>query len=169
MKRCWKCSTFKLTTEFVKNKSKKDGLSSECKECKRTQDKEYGFKNKQVIQARASAWYYDNYEHARKIRNEYSRQWIVNNPDKNTAKSNLYRARKLNASPSWLTNEQKSQIDSIYWLARLQQELNDEQYHVDHIVPLKGKTVCGLHVPWNLQILSAKKNMTKGNRLNAYI
>lgn len=67
------------------------------------------------------------------------------------------RARKFNATPSWLTEEDHENIRKIYEYAW------SIGYHVDHIVPLKHNKVCGLHVPWNLQPLSAKENMIKHN------
>jgi hypothetical protein len=75
------------------------------------------------------------------------------------------RAVKLNATPSWLSDSQKEEILNLYWLAQDLRVVTGGDYHVDHIVPIQGKTVCGLHVPWNLQILPADVNFAKGNNL----
>jgi hypothetical protein len=165
MKHCYKCKTFKLLTEFSKNSSKPDGLATECRICKRQQDNDYASKNREAAKQRASEWYYNNLEYALERNRITGKNWRANNKDKNAAKSNRRRAGKLNATPRWLNQEQLQQIDSFYWLAQIQKELTDTQYHVDHIVPLKGKTVCGLHVPWNLQVIPALDNIRKGNRI----
>jgi hypothetical protein len=164
MKHCYKCKTFKLPTEFGKNKAKHDGLASECRVCKRKQDNEYSAKNREAAKQRAVNWYYNNLEYALSQSKTRNKQWRIENPDKNAAKASKRRANKIQATPKWLSKEQCRQIESFYWLARLQYELTDTKYHVDHIVPLKGKTVCGLHVPWNLQVIEATANISKGNR-----
>lgn len=67
-------------------------------------------------------------------------------------------AQKLKATPPWLTKEQLKQIELIYVNC-------PKGYHVDHIYPLKGVLSCGLHVPWNLQYLTAEDNLRKHNKI----
>ena len=111
---------------------------------------------------------------------ESNRIWRQNNPDKsaeytqrytskNKGKRNLwtanYRNVKVSRMPSWLNNGHIAEIESIYeYCSALRQTGLD--YHVDHIVPLRGETVSGLHVPWNLQVIPGSENMSKGNRFN---
>ena len=74
------------------------------------------------------------------------------------------RINKLLATPSWLSIKQKLEIGELYYLAMELEEETGIKYHVDHIVPLQGNNVCGLHVPWNLQVIPASENLSKGNR-----
>ena len=76
------------------------------------------------------------------------------------------RRGKKRATPKWLTDQQKEQMKQFYLLARDCFITSGQRYDVDHIVPLNGKTVCGLHVPWNLQVLPKDINMSKKNKLN---
>jgi len=71
----------------------------------------------------------------------------------------LRRARKLQATPKWLSKEQIQTIKDIYFKCPI-------GYHVDHIVPLSSKEVNGLHVPWNLQYLPGIVNKIKSNKAN---
>ena len=74
-------------------------------------------------------------------------------------------AQKLQATPPWLTDEDKAEIRAIYAECRRLQEETGIAHNVDHIHPLQGKTVCGLHVPWNLQVLTRSDNCAKHNNL----
>ena len=75
------------------------------------------------------------------------------------------RAKKLHATPSWLTNQDLEHIKFFYSLAKDMESLTGAKYHVDHIVPLQGRNVSGLHVPWNLQVITATNNLSKSNKV----
>lgn len=69
--------------------------------------------------------------------------------------------RIAEATPRWLTDEQRAQMHYAYWHAKDAARVTGEPYHVDHILPLRGKKVCGLHVPWNLRVVPAEINLRK--------
>ncbi|MCK5134136.1 MAG: HNH endonuclease [Candidatus Sabulitectum sp.] len=97
--------------------------------------------------------------------------WRKRNPDKNAAKSQKYRCAKLNAIPSWANDKE---ILNFYqkaaWLNNATRGFSGlgyfQKWHVDHVVPLQGKLVCGLHTQDNLQVITAKANLSKHNEFN---
>lgn len=91
------------------------------------------------------------------------RSWRKKNSHYFAAHSAMRRASKQNATPAWLTADQHKNMSDQYWLAKDASSVSDTLYHVDHIVPLNNEHVCGLHVPWNLQILPADLNIAKYN------
>ncbi len=92
---------------------------------------------------------------------ETKRAYFRNNQKKCYATKMMYEKKKLQRTPKWLTREDKQRITRIYMECPVGQE-------VDHIIPLNGETVSGLHVPWNLQYLSKTENISKSNKLLPY-
>ena len=78
----------------------------------------------------------------------------------------LRRSLKKQATPKWLNNEDLWMIEEIYELAQLRKNTTKVDWHVDHIVPLVSNIVCGLHVPWNLQVIEARQNLVKYNKFD---
>ena len=75
------------------------------------------------------------------------------------------RTKKLLATPKWLTRQDNKQIQAFYLESVLKSDQTGIPHEVDHIVPLQGKTVSGLHVPWNLQVITMSENCKKNNIL----
>lgn len=179
MKICLKCKETKDIKMFSKNKNIKDGLQKYCKDCMKTyskiNNKEYYEKHK--IERRLAAKKYkkenpelvSNYmKHYRNLKKEEikksTKAWTVKNYHNKLATNAKRRATKLKATPKWLTKQQLAEIANIYKQAKQLEKETGLKYHVDHIIPLKGKDVCGLHTPWNLQIPKAEENIRKSNR-----
>jgi hypothetical protein len=81
--------------------------------------------------------------------------------DERLARGKLHQRRRKQANVIWAN---RSKMLEIYRECRRLNGLGGEKYHVDHIVPLLGKRVCGLHNEFNLQILTATANQRKSNR-----
>jgi len=91
----------------------------------------------------------------------YRKQYAAKNLDRIAAKAAARRALVLNATPAW-ANESK--IRALYAKAKRLTEKTGIEHHVDHIVPLKSKFVCGFHCEANLRVIPGSDNLSKGNR-----
>ena len=171
---CKDCGVDKPFTEFYTNKAMKSGYRNDCKGCVKArskahkesiahlrpaQSRDYYERNKEAILAKNAAYHSENPDILQKAR----KNWKQRNPDKVNAATAKRRASKLNATPNWLTEEHHKDIEQFYWLAKDLCAVTGERYEVDHIVPLQGENVSGLHVPWNLQVLPRDINASKGN------
>lgn len=178
LKICSKCKGSKGLNLFSKDASRKCGYSNTCKICKLVQHKNWRSRNREKVRNTNRNWDKNNpesslkrkaryraKESAKEKERQYNRLWDLTNPDKRNFLVAKRRAIKLKATPHWLTKDQFAEIADIYKQA---QELGviffNRKFHVDHIVPLQGKNVSGLHLPWNLQILTAEENIKKNNK-----
>lgn len=116
--------------------------------------------NPDKIKALNDSWQAANPEKYLRI----SSSWKLRNKAHVSAKGAARRAMKLQRTPAWLTEAHLSAIKAVYAEAIEKTRTTGVCWHVDHIVPLLGKNVSGLHVPWNLQIIPGSENMRKGNR-----
>jgi hypothetical protein len=92
------------------------------------------------------------------------KKWCEKNPAKRRHYVRSRQAAQMQRTPKWLTKEQFEQIQCFYHEAKMLEVETGIKHHVDHIIPLKGKLVSGLHVPENLRVIPASENMRKFNQ-----
>jgi hypothetical protein len=158
-KKCPQCSDVKPLADFARNITNYDGLMGLCRKC----DSDRGSK------------------------------WRNANPDKSNARGAKRRARKKFAHPDWADARLNRAIQVKYRLAKILEKQHGEPYQVDHIFPIKGYPdlpegvtsidqidfyalteeelmrwngyLCGWHVPWNMQVITAAENVSKSNKI----
>jgi hypothetical protein len=149
-------------------------MARDLENLKRLQQEWYQ-RNKELVKERARQWKRDNPEKRAEHRKRWKKKNVeankkhrdaykARNPHKFNAYNGKRRAAKLLRTPSWLTPDDLFIIEEAYHLAKLRTETLGILHHVDHILPLQGKTVSGLHVPTNLQVIPAKLNLQKSNK-----
>lgn len=124
-------------------------------------DIEYRAANREQCRAAIVAWSARNPEKVK----AYAKKTKALNSGRTLAHTVKRRLAKINRTPTWLTPDDHWMIEQAYELAAIRTKMFGFFWHVDHIIPLQGKTVSGLHVPTNLQVIPAVENIRKGNRV----
>lgn len=168
MKICSKCNIAQHVSNFTKKKDSKDGFSNICKVCKKKYDKERRKDTKFLKKEKERLQKYDRKEYLKNWRFEnrkhiqlYEKTYRLSNRSLLNSKNARWRAARKQACPSWADLDK---IKVLYEKAKWLESLTGLKYHVDHIIPLQGENVCGLHCWNNLQILEQSVNCSKGNK-----
>jgi hypothetical protein len=145
MKECKKCKIEQPLTEFKKDKGYTDGRRHQCNTCRNVGER--------------SRWA-NRSDASRKLHQDRSRKWRYENRGDAQAQCAKYNASKDKRTPAWADLDA---IRAIYKDCQAINRISLTRHEVDHIVPLRGEKVSGLHVAYNLQIIPAVENSSKGN------
>lgn len=193
MKACTTCGEIKSLGEFYRRSDSPDGYRNDCKDCRKILSAANYFSNRpKNLETRRRYYqkkvaenpdfqkekYWSDVEAARALSKKYylkhrekrvaqAVQYAKKNPAKSNATKKKYKLAKKRACPFWVLSSPKlcDMIKDVYYRAQKLTEETGIVHHVDHIVPVQGKNICGLHVPWNLQVLTASENCSKQNKL----
>lgn len=157
---CTKCKQDKVLAEFSTRKKPSIRLNSWCKACIATQTRKY---NAERMKDRRMDQSYTAKE--RKQQAEYRK---LNKPliDALKRTSTIKRRNaQTQATPAWVDVEfERFVFSEAFALAALRKNMFGFSWHVDHVVPLNGKNVSGLHVSNNVQVIPAYDNLRKSNK-----
>lgn len=183
MKTCYKCGQQKPLDAFSVDRSRPDGRHSRCRDCRRSHYQEnreeaaeasrkYYVENKQHHDELSRAYYHQHRaERAAKMAEWYAKNreavakagkaWREDNHPRKAASRAKQRAIQLSTTPAWADLEM---IRSVYEDAARLTEETGIRHEVDHIVPLNSEVVSGLHVEFNLQVITRSQNRSKANK-----
>ncbi|CAB4124572.1 hypothetical protein UFOVP53_12 [uncultured Caudovirales phage] len=175
MKTCSKCKENKQLNEFNKDCGTKDGLKCSCRVCCKIEGKRVYSDNLEKYRLRSCTKYKTNPNYNKnwkkanpdKVKKSY-RIYSDNNPGKIRAKKSKRRAIKLNALPNNLSQVDIDKMKDIYVLAKELEKQDNIKRYVHHIVPLQefnNLGIFGLHVPWNLEILTKEEHLKRHEEL----
>lgn len=192
MKCCALCGETKARSEFYTRLESSDGLRSDCKQCVKARTKARYFSTlddqrvyfaaryKALIAANpdfhAQKYAADVEKARRQGRENYSRHsekrkaavanWAKANRAKVNSYAKAYKTAKTKACPDWVRSDCDFMwlIEEAYELADVRSKMFGFAWHVDHVVPLRGRRVSGLHVPWNLAVIPGSLNCSKQNK-----
>lgn len=169
---CLSCSVEKDFSEFYKVSSKKGTYAGNCKACEKQRYRKYYSLNKDKVASRTNLYRQENNDkhneyskkyyslNQAKVRQRHKNHYELNKP-MFRQKTMLRYAKKTQQTPNWLNKAHIAEIEGFYVFCQI-----FKGFEVDHIVPINGKKVSGMHVPWNLQAITAKQNRAKGNSFN---
>lgn len=126
-----------------------------CKECLYAKRVEYEHSEKYI-------------EWKKKNKAKVDAEWQKRNKAYVNANTRKRQAAQLQRTPSWLTVKDYKSMEAKYAIAAWLSDVVGREYHVDHIIPLQGELVSGLHVPNNLSVIPAKDNMSKSNNFDTW-
>ena len=161
-KTCKTCLLIKPLSDFYKQTIRGGyGVRGSCKTCDNAKKSLYRKQLGEILLQRKK----DEYLRNRQSRLDNKRKYRQNNKGKINA---LVAARKKiirQRTPKWLTEDDKWMIKEAYELSALRTKLFGFQWHVDHIIPLQGDLVTGLHVLTNLRVIPGVENIRKKNKV----
>lgn len=199
MKHCKKCGEAKEKSLdfFYAHPQSKDGFHSWCKSCHKewrdenkakriNQMKNWVAQNLNYVKEKQAKYYQDNKEHRKQTaktraqslancpiektkKSVYGKKWRTENADKNRKKEANRRAKKIERTPLWFAEFDEFVVQQAAELAVMRENDLGGKWHIDHIIPLQGINVSGLHVASNFQVVPQRYNAVKSNNFDAYV
>ncbi len=162
---CISCAAFAVRKNQAKNR-----------DIVHARNKQYREQNPEKIRQMHQDWRKKNVAHDAKRKQQYRvknaakvkiayKEYYEENYTRVLAKRNKQHADKLKRTPAWLTPDDLWMIEQAYELAALRTKLFGFAWHVDHVIPLRGKLASGFHTPYNLQVIPAIDNLRKSNQM----